>query len=262
VLLICACLPPGQTGTTDAPTRPGDLTSGRVVRTNDGDSGVVASNGAEIEVRLMGVNAPEQGECYGQESSDHLAGLIEGELVDLEVIGTDQFDRTLAYVWLDDLLVNHELVIQGFAIATTPEDGDPHGKMLIAAEEAAFGAGSGMWSETACGSSGAMPVVGIDGAGSSFDPAGPDEEVLDREWVSFTGEGSAVLGGWMIRDESSEHRCRLPSGTVITEGGVLAVTSADPCWDPGGRPVWNNGGDLALLLDGTGRVVARYRYTG
>ena len=38
------------------------------------------------------------------------------------------------------------------------------------------------------------------------------------------------------------------------------VTSADPGWDPGGGPVWNNSGDMALLLDRHGRVVARWRY--
>lgn len=258
----CACLPPGATGTTDAASRPGNLTSGRVVRLNDGDSGVVTSNGAEIGVRLMGVNAPERDECFGQESGEHLAGLIDGEMVDLEVVGTDQFNRTLAYVWLDDLLVNHDLISGGFAIASTPENGDPHGAMLIAAEEVAFSAETGMWSETACGPTEAMPDVGIDVPESSFDPAGPDEEVLDQEWVTLTGEENADLSGWAVRDESSEHRCHLPSGTVIVEGGALTVTSADPCWDPGGRPVWNNGGDLVLLLDGSGRVMARHRYAG
>jgi hypothetical protein len=40
------------------------------------------------------------------------------------------------------------------------------------------------------------------------------------------------------------------------------VTSIDPCWDPGDSSVWNNGGDMTLLLDASGRVVTRHRYLG
>jgi len=209
----------------------------------------------------MGVNAPEQDECHHQESGDHLADLIDGQTVDLEVISTDQFDRMLAYVWLDDLLVNHDLVSGGFAIATTPpEEGDPHGELLLGAEEAAFLAGMGLWSETACGSAGPLPVVTVDAGRSEFDPSGPDEDLLDEEWVSLTSGEPVDAGGWTIRDESSQHRCRLAPGTAITEDAGLTVTSADGCWDPGGSPVWNNGGDMILVLDDSGTVVERHRY--
>jgi Staphylococcal nuclease homologue len=211
----------------------------------------------------MGVNAPERDECHYQESSDHLTGLIDGESVGLEVISTDQFDRTLAHVWLDDLLVNQDLVSGGFAIATTPpEEGDPHGEALIAAEEGAFEAGVGLWSETVCGSATPLPEITIDAGDSVFDPSGPDDEVLDTEWVSVTSTETVDAGGWTIRDESSQHRCHLASGTVVTEETGLVVTSADECWDPGNSSVWNNGGDMILVLDESGTIVARHRYTG
>jgi Staphylococcal nuclease homologue len=230
---------------------------------NDGDSAVVATEDSEVEVRLMGVNAPEQDECHYQESRDHLTGLIEGESVGLEVISTDQFDRTLAHVWLDGLLVNEDLVSRGFAIATTPpEDGDPHGESLIAAEEGAYQAGVGLWSTTVCGSAAPVPEITIDAGGSVFDPTGPDDEVLDEEWVWLISTETVDAGGWTIRDESSQHRCQLAPGTVVTKESGLIVTSANDCWDPGNSSVWNNGGDMILVLDDSGTVVARHRYRG
>lgn len=57
----------------------------------------------------------------------------------------------------------------------------------------------------------------------------------------------------------AEHH-RPVSRTVLEPGGSVRVASGDQGWDPGGRPVWNNGGDTALLLDERGHVVARHRY--
>ncbi|MGH8948558.1 MAG: thermonuclease family protein [Acidimicrobiia bacterium] len=260
VILLCSCQPAGPTGGTVEPLA--DHIPGRVERVNDGDSAVVSTEDSDVEVRLMGVNAPEQDECHHQESRGHLAGLIEGELVGLEVISTDQFHRALAYVWLDDLLVNEDLVSGGFAIATTPpEDGDPQGESLLAAEEGAFLAKLGMWSATVCGPAATLPENTIDVGGSVFDPSGPDDEVLDQERVSLTSTETVDVGGWTIRDESSQHRCRLAPDTRIEEIGLI-VTSADECWDPGDSPVWNNGGDMILVLDDSGTVLTRHRYAG
>jgi hypothetical protein len=38
------------------------------------------------------------------------------------------------------------------------------------------------------------------------------------------------------------------------------VTSDNPGWEPGGTPVWNNDGDMALLLTTGGAVASRQRY--
>ncbi len=262
VALVCACQSPTSTGSSGVSAPPDGPLMAEVVAANDGDSVVMAAAGEELEVRLMGINAPERDECFYDEASDHLSNLIEGEMVGLEVIGIDQFDRTLGYVWLDDLLVNLDLVNRGFAIATTPDEGDSHGETLIAAEKTASGDGRGLWSATACGSSGEVPPVVIDDSDAGFNPPGPDEDVLDQEWVSLTSQSRLDLGGWTIRDESSEHRCHLPRDTVIAANTELVVTSADSCWEPGDSPVWNNAGDLVLLLDESGRVVASHRYTG
>ena len=78
--------------------------------------------------------------------------------------------------------------------------------------------------------------------------------------VDFVFESATDISGWTVRDESSAHRCRFADGTEAVAGETRRVTSADPCWEPGRSPVWNNGGDLVLLLDENGRVVANARY--
>lgn len=218
--------------------------------------------GGEVDVRLLGINAPEADECFYDEATDHLTDLIEGQTVEVEVIGTDQFGRTLAYLWMGGTLVNLSLVTDGYAIATTPAEGDSTGNDLIAAEDDAFSDRAGLWATDACGASAPLASVRVDVGGSQFDPPGPDEDLLDQEWVSFVSEEVTDLEGWKVRDESSAHRCLLPSGSAVAPGQTLMLTTADPCWDPGRSPVWNNGGDLVLLLDPTGRVVARARYSG
>ncbi len=230
-------------------------------KVNDGDSVVVDMDGVEVEVRLLGINAPESDECFYDAATDHLTDLLEGQTAEVEVIGTDQFGRTLAYLWLEGALVNLGLVSDGFAVATTPGEGETNGNDLISAEDEAFSERVGLWAMDACGASDPLPNLSVDVRGSQFDPPGPDEDILDQEWVTFESEEVVDFGGWTVRDESSAHRCLLPSGVVAT-GQTLTVTSADRCWDPGDSPVWNNSGDMVLVLDPRGRVAARARYNG
>jgi len=260
-LLAVACQTIGIEPSVPA-NQPDGFELGVVTRVNDGDSGLVDVGGTIVEFRLEGINAPERAECHGEDSSDHLAALVEGATVGVELTGTDQFGRSLAYMWLDDAPVNLELVSGGHAVATTPGQGETRGEALIAAEIDAASEERGLWSESACGGTGPVPDIAVDPLSSRFDPDGPDEEVLEEELVTFDYGETLDLAGWTIRDESSAHRCVIPDGTLISADRPLTVTSADQCWDPGENPVWNNAGDLVLLLDPLGRVAARYRYTG
>jgi len=164
-------------------------------------------------------------------------------------------------VWAGDSFVNLDLVESGLAIATTPGAGEDEGAILLAAEESAFRAGIGFWDPVGCDqNAGAGVEITIDTSG--HDPPGPDDEVLEQEHVALVSNsgGQIDLSGWLLRDESSTHRYRLPPGSVLDPGQVLVVPSDHPGWDPGGSPVWNNDGDMALLLSPGGAVVARQRY--
>ncbi|MCI0542908.1 MAG: lamin tail domain-containing protein [Actinobacteria bacterium] len=247
VLVLVSCTTPDVS----APT--GELTA-MVTHVYDGDTIEVETEGRRIDVRLHGLNAPENGECHDTEATEGLTTAVLGAVVRLTTKGEDQFGRLLAVVWRGEVSINLGLVTEGLAIATTPDSGDP--TTMIEAEERAYRDGLGLWG--ACGV-GQAPAVIIDQVVN--DPPGPDGEDLggERVVVINSGDTAVDLAGWSLRDESSRHRHRFDD-VVLEPGESLVVTSADSGWEPGGGPVWNNDGDMALLLDERGRVVSRYRY--
>ncbi|MBD1997859.1 thermonuclease family protein [Leptolyngbya sp. FACHB-541] len=99
------------------------------------------------EVRLIGIDAPHpEQEPWGTEARERLAELVEGQTVLLEadVATRDSYDRIWGYVWLNDLLVNQQLVEDGLALAVGP----PHpkyGDRLTRAQEKARLLGVGIW---------------------------------------------------------------------------------------------------------------------
>jgi len=212
----------------------------------DGDTIVVETVQDTIDVRLLDINAPEGDECFYKESLDHLISTLKGRSVTLEIRkDLDQFGRTLAYVWDGNTNVNLEMVKMGLAITTTSDSGSG----FSAEENEAVAGEFGLWAEDACGS-GPIPNVVI--------------AALDayEETIVIVNNESAVadLSGWTLRDESSRHRYRFPTGASLQPGDKLTIGSDDSLWDPGGSPVWNNDGDMALLLDRHGRVAHRWRY--
>ncbi len=93
-----------------------------VKRVVDGDT-IELATGATV--RLIGINTPETVkpnspvECFGPESSEFSKKLMQRKYVRLESDkdNMDQYGRILRYVYLDDQMVNMELVREGFAKA-------------------------------------------------------------------------------------------------------------------------------------------------
>lgn len=76
------------------------------VAAKDGDSLVVELDGQEVEVRLIGINTPERGTTEGEEAYKYVKNyLTKGQILYLEYDKErfDKYDRTLAYVWLNDV---------------------------------------------------------------------------------------------------------------------------------------------------------------
>lgn len=232
----------------------------------DGDTLLVRLDGKEEEVRLLGINTPEREECFSWEAREAAANLVGAAPLAIEVVGErDQFGRLLAYAYAGGALVNQALLEGGYALAVQTDH--PRLAEFLAAEQGAFAGGAGLWAADACGapSSASLTVVGIEP-----NPPGPDEDDLNGEWVLLANEGGGVadLTGWVLRDESSQHRYHFPDDTILSGGervtvhtGCGADDRADLHWCADG-PVWNNGGDTALLLDPSGNVAARLRYGG
>jgi micrococcal nuclease len=123
-----------------------------VQRVVDGDT--LLLTGGE-RVRLIGVDTPESvkpetpAEPFGREASEFTKSVAENRDVRLEFDRerVDQYGRTLAYVYVDDLFLNEELVRQGFSRAETrfPFRTDMQRRFLVAEEEARA-ARRGIWS--------------------------------------------------------------------------------------------------------------------
>ncbi|MFZ0013839.1 MAG: thermonuclease family protein [Acidimicrobiia bacterium] len=240
----------------------GTTTEAEVTWVVDGDTIEVAVSGGQITVRLLAINAPDDGECFADDGLDHLIETLKGRRVSLETFGEDQYGRALAHVFMEDRHVNVEMVEMGLALASTPGEGDPYRDEILEAEQVAFEGGMGLWSAAACGSRGLLPQVVIDPELSVIDAAGPDDQNLSGETLDLVNEGADAVdtSGWILRDESSRHRFVFPLASRLERGERLRVASDDPGWDPGASPVWNNDGDMALLQMPDGTVVSRWRY--
>jgi micrococcal nuclease len=126
-----------------------------VLRVVDGDTLHVRPDVRDVTIRLIGIDAPEVGwygdraECFGARAGRFAIGLLDGERVRLEFDEErlDPYDRTLAYVYLDDgRMVNVVLVRRGFARVTIYPPNDRYEGGLRAAQDAARDRGAGLWS--------------------------------------------------------------------------------------------------------------------
>jgi endonuclease YncB( thermonuclease family) len=239
-----------------------DLVDVEIVRVLDGDSVLAIIDGIETDVRLQGINAPERDECLGDESRRRLEQLLHSGPVQIAGTEFDQFDRLLGIVTAGGVAINVTLVADGLAIPLAAES--PIDQLVLEAEERARTLATGIWDPLSCGS-GPIPDVAVVSVDSN--PPGRDEDALDGEKVVIRNRsGSPVdLTGWTLRDESTLNRFAFPDGTVLPSGEELEiVVGCEPAPDRvtwcNDRPVWNNGGDTALLLDADGRIVDLYRY--
>lgn len=132
-----------------------------VVSVVDGDTVKVRVGGRVESVRLIGIDAPETdapgraAQCFGPESRAKARELLAGQVVRLEFDESqgrrDRYDRLLAYVWVNDVLVNERLVRQGYAREFTYSLPYRYQAAFQAAEQEARAAGRGIWAADTCG---------------------------------------------------------------------------------------------------------------
>lgn len=147
LLLAAACVAP------TVPARSGRFPQATVERVIDGDTIIVSIGGRRERVRYIGIDAPEvasnggRTECYGPEAVTRNKELVAGRVVELEKdqSETDRFGRLLRYVYVDDMMVNAELVRQGFARAVRYPPDTRHAELLERLEREARTARRGLW---------------------------------------------------------------------------------------------------------------------
>ena len=130
--------------------------SGLVSRVVDGDT-IQLSNGEWI--RYIGVDAPElrrkvgtqwieEPQPWAGEAYELNRSLVEGKRVRFEwdVEHRDRYHRLLAYVFVDDLFVNAELVKAGYATVFTFPPNVRYRRIFLDLEEEAKTEHRGLWS--------------------------------------------------------------------------------------------------------------------
>ena len=263
-----ACSGP-PTATTNAGTAaPPANDPATVVRVFDGDTIAVLLDGEEVSVRLIGVNAPETGECLAEESKKRLEEILQGKQVRLETDEeeSDRFGRMLAYLWAEEVLVNERLAAEGLVLSRPYPPNTLRQSELDEAAASARRAGRGMWAPDACG-----PPTGVkmEITEIRWNPPGPDEDDLNGEYVVLRNlsDQPARLEGFTLRDTSSVNRFRFPDGWTLPGGAEATIRTGH---GPDGRntlywgsdlPIWNNNGDAALLQDPSGNIIAHRPYT-
>ena len=135
IIPLCACNPSPDTVT--------------VTRVIDGDTVDV---GTGQRVRYIGIDAPEVHpvmEACGIEARETNRMLVEGKKVRLErdVSDKDKYGRLLRYVYVDDVLINAELVRLGLAEARAYPPDTRYQDLLEQLEKEAREAGRGMWAK-------------------------------------------------------------------------------------------------------------------
>lgn len=243
-----------------------------ITQVSDGDSVRASSAEGELEIRLLGINAPEQDECFGGEAKSELERLLDGADVSLAPWPPerDDFGRELGFLVADGVFVNLSLVETGHVVARAQSD---HGfdREFEQAEQSASAAGAGLWARDACGTPTDAELVIVE----VFENApGDDRENPNGEYVVIenAGDSSVDLADWAIRDESTRHRHTFASLQLSPGDQVLLRTGcgdddlgSEPIelfWCDPEPPVWNNGGDTAFLLDPNGGIADNFVVTG
>lgn len=145
LLLLVACQP---TSDTSEPATPTPDQTATVLYVFDGDTIEVDLEGTTERVRLIGVNAPEIGECWVDEARSALADLLpEGREVGMTVDRSDrdQFGRLLRYLWVDSMSVNEELVRSGAAVSRRYPPDTAMSDRFDSAQDEAREEGRGLW---------------------------------------------------------------------------------------------------------------------
>jgi len=236
----------------------------RVIHVVDGDTIEVEIDGRVEQLRYIGIDTPEHGLPWFEESTEANRTLVEGQTVRLErdVSERDRYGRLLAYVYLTSgTFVNGALVSQGLADSVAYPPDTSHQAELDAIEEQAKAQGLGMWVQAA-------PVgVVIDGACSQFNSPGDDNYSKEEEYVCVTNQGTVAVDmtRWWIRDKAGATyyfpAFSLAAGaSVRVRTGCGQPTSTDLYWCKDGSAVWNNGGDTAYLYHSQDQLVDQLTY--
>ena len=243
--------------TVTRPSPPGETDTVTVSKVVDGDT-IELSDGRRV--RYIGINTPERDQPFYPEATEANRQLVLGKAVrvELDVETFDQYGRTLAYIWVDEVMANLEIVKQGFANTFTVPPNVHYEAEFREAEREAREAERGLWA----GSPITLKIVHIEA-----NAPGDDRDNPNGEWIEIVNQGTDVvqMQGYTLKDAANkiytfgDFRVR-PGRTFRLYSGVGEGSGLALYWGFVGESVWNNDSDAAFLRDTNGALVDTYAY--
>lgn len=87
----------------------------KVTHVSDGDTVNAMCNDRKIKIRLYGIDTPEKKQSFGEEATQYTQKAVLNKIVDVQVIDTDRYGRSVAVVKQGNINLNEMLVRNGFA---------------------------------------------------------------------------------------------------------------------------------------------------
>lgn len=152
--------------------------TGKVVSIADGDSlTVLDETKTQHKIRLEGIDAPESGQAFGTKAKEALAEKVFEKNVVIEWAETDKYGRVLGDIYIDDRLINLEMVEDGWAWHFKKYS---KSKDLAEAETKAKAAARGLWADKS-------PVAPWDFRHPTFDSTSDSDPKTTTVYVTEGG---------------------------------------------------------------------------
>jgi endonuclease YncB( thermonuclease family) len=223
-----------------------------VTQVIDGDTIYVRlDDGNTYSVRYIGIDAPERERPFFTESYNANSDMVGGKEVILirDVSETDQYDRLLMYVIVDNIFVNLELIRTGFATAMSYPPDVACADIFLSAEYQTRASEIGIWLETQTPESSTAQVIIV--------AVNKKDEYVEIENVGTT---DVDLTGWTLISERGHQDCPLlgiiKAGETMRIWSMISQGGGYSCGY--GSPIWNNSEpDPAVLYNAQGVEVSR-----
>lgn len=165
----------------------------KVLKVIDGDTIDIEINGKKENIRLIGIDAPESGQCFGNESTSKAHKLLSSQVIVLEKDPSqderDRYGRLLGYIFLSDGTNIQELMIrEGFVREYTYSKPYKYQSLFKNAQVEAQNNKRGLWQDGAC----SIPTI---------EPK-PSGSVQNNVQGSYTCDCSKLCGQIQTCDEA------------------------------------------------------------
>jgi len=214
-----------------------------VSRVIDGDTLEIVNNENKESVRLLGINTPERGEILYEEAKEFLEELSLNKSVRLE-FGRDKYDRynrTLAYVFVNEFAVNKEIVRQGYANIYFPSGKDVYYSEFLETWKECVNVGINLCEKSKYKCADCIILKELDVK---------SQKVVFENKCGF----DCNLNKWTIKDEGRKKF--IFSKINLGAGKEITITTKDFGYDY----VWTETGDSIFLRDDKNKLVLWKNY--